>query len=366
MAEFHVHGGPAVVASVLNELGAIAGFELARPGEFTRRAFYNGKLDLTQVEGLADLIDAETKAQAAQALRQVEGGLSQIYEGWRRQILRALALAEAVIDFADEDIPDSAALSAADELRTLADEIRAHLSDGRCGEIVRQGFEIAIIGAPNAGKSSLLNALAKRDVAIVSESPGTTRDIVEVHLNLQGFVVKLIDTAGLREGSDPVEIEGVRRARDRSEGAQLRVAVIDAFRETALSPAVAAELKPGDIVVRNKIDLGAGNPFETRWRQFDVSAKTGQGLEVLLASLSARAAQYLPSAESPSLTRARHREALEAALAGLERALPLLSLKLDLAAEDLRIAARAIGRITGRVDVEDLLDVVFAEFCIGK
>jgi tRNA modification GTPase len=364
LAELHLHGGPAVVRRVLAALGALPGFRLAEPGEFTRRAFGNERLDLTQAEGLADLIHAETEAQAAQALLQLDGAFGGLVEGWRLRLLRALAMVEAVIDFPDEDVPDSAALSVAPDLRALAAEIAAHLADGHRGEITRDGLAVVILGAPNAGKSSLLNALARRDVAIVSEIPGTTRDAIEVSLNLGGYAVSLIDTAGLRETAERIEGEGIRRALARAGQAHLRLAVIDCA-DPVFPEQVRAALRPGDLVVWNKRDLGTpGNV--AGFDSVSVSAVAGQGLAELVAWLTARAATMAGAGGSPLITRARHREALEACHAGLVRGLEVLAAGLDVAAEDLRLAARALGRITGRVDVEDVLDVVFAEFCIGK
>jgi tRNA modification GTPase len=285
-------------------------------------------------------------------------------EAWRGRLLRALAMVEAVIDFPDEDVPDSAALAVVPGLQVLAGEIAAHLDDGHRGEIVRDGLSVVILGAPNAGKSSLLNALARRDVAIVSDIAGTTRDVLEVSLNLGGYAVTLADTAGLRETAERIETEGIRRALARGSQAHLRIAVVDASRPD-VSGQVRAALRPGDLVVWNKIDLGSAGSVPG-FSSVSVSAMTGEGLPELIVWLTEKAAALAGSDCSSQITRARHREALEECVAGLLRALAVVSRGLDLAAEDLRLAARALGRITGRVDVEDVLDIVFAEFCIGK
>ncbi len=366
VAELHLHGGRAVVASVLDALGGCPGLRVAEPGEFTRRAFENGKMDLTAAEGLADLVAAETAAQRRQALRQMQGELGALYEGWRGRLLDGLAHLEAVIDFSDEDLPGGLEAAVAGEISALEAEITGHLGDDRRGERLRDGVYLAIIGPPNAGKSSLLNRLARRDAAIVANTAGTTRDVIEVHLDLGGYPLVMADTAGLRAGGDAVESEGVRRARERAANADLKLAVFD--REVWPDvDAHTAELVDGDTVVAiNKIDLGpveaptlvGGRPA------FGVSALDGTGIDAMLAELENQvAARCLPSG-SPALTRVRHRAALEDCREALRRAGG--AGESELAAEDLRLAARALGRITGRVDVEDILDVIFRDFCIGK
>lgn len=359
VAEFHVHGGRAVVAAVLSALAKIEGLRAAAPGEFTRRGFEAGKLDLTEVEGLADLIDAETEAQRAQALRQMEGALGSLYEGWRARLMKALAYAEAEIDFPDEEVPGDLIEKLGPEIAALESEIAAHLDDGGRGERLRDGVEVAIVGPPNAGKSSLLNRLAKREAAIVSDEAGTTRDVLEVRLDIGGVPVTLADTAGLREAAGAVEREGVRRALARAEAADLRIVVAapDAGGDFALA-------REGDIRVFNKLDLAGHVPDGA----IGVSALTGAGLESLEAALRERIGTAYEAREHPVITRARHREGLRDCAASLTRAGEALARGLDaeLVAEDLRLAARALGRITGRVDVEDLLDVIFRDFCIGK
>lgn len=357
VAELHLHGGPAVVAAMVGVLDRVDGLVPAAPGEFTRRAFENGKMDLTEVEGLADLIDAETEAQRAQALRQMEGALGAIYEGWRADLVHALALLEADLDFPDEDLPDGLEAQAAPALRILAREMRKHLADDGRGEVLRSGFQIVILGAPNVGKSSLLNSLARRDVAIVSDVAGTTRDMIEVRLDLGGYPVMLIDTAGLRDSVDAIEQEGVRRALERAERADLRLRLF--------APGEDVITAPGELAVLNKSDMALA---ETGPDVLRISVRTGAGIAALLERLEAIVVERMSLRDVPALTRARHRRALEDALGHLNRALDGIERRAEaeLVAEDVRLAARALGRITGRVDVEEILDVVFSAFCIGK
>ena len=365
MAELHLHGGRAVVGAALDAIAHLGFCRLAEPGEFTRRAFENGKLDLTGAEGIADLVAAETAAQRRQALLQMEGSLHRLYEDWRGKGLRALAHLEAAIDFPDEDLPEGLADQVRLAISSLQGEIEVHLEDRR-GERLRDGLSIAIIGPPNAGKSSLLNLLARREAAIVSETAGTTRDVIEVHLDLGGWPVVLADTAGLRESRDAIEQEGVRRARARAAGADLRVLVLDASGDwqRARGDLLAATENwnaARDIVVANKVDLAAVEGTDI----VPLSARSGAGLPELLARLERSVGLLMEDGVSaPPLTRARHREALLEAHAALGRA--LLAPEIALVAEDLRLALRAIGRITGTVRVEELLDVIFRDFCIGK
>ncbi len=361
VVELHVHGGRAVAAALSEALSHLPGCRPAEPGEFSRRAFENGKLDLTAAEAIADLVAAETAAQRRQALCQLDGALGDLYENWRGRLLRALAHLEAEIDFSDEELPEGMAVAVLPVLRELETAIAAHLDDAGRGERLREGAQIAIVGPPNAGKSSLLNLLARRDVAIVSAQAGTTRDVIEVHLDLGGWPVTLADTAGLRETADEIEREGVRRAELRARGADLRLVVLDAA--SAETPSMLQELMaPDDIVVLNKIDLApaADIPAEA----LALSVRTGAGVGELLALLQQRVVTLLDGGGMP-LTRQRHRLALEECLAALKRAQAQKALP-ELLAEDVRLAARALGRITGRVDVEDMLDIVFREFCIGK
>lgn len=373
VAELHLHGGPAIIAAMTRRLAELEGLRPADAGEFTRRAFANGKLDLTEAEGLADLVAAETEQQRRLALRQLEGGLKELYERWRADLVRALAHLEAAIDFSDEELPDDLASGVPTVADRLRKEIAEHLGDQRRGEIVRDGFTVVILGGPNVGKSSLLNALVRRDVAIVSAIPGTTRDVIEVDLDLGGYAVTLIDTAGLREASDTIESEGIRRARAKAQVADLRLGVVDGSLPQ-IDSRVSRELAQGDAILINKSDAmrsarlpSLASTDGAVLHTMRVSALTGDGIDHLLAWLEAQVVARAGTSESMPMTRARHREALQDAHAALMRIPPALSEKsLDLAAEDLRIAARALGRITGRVDVEDLLDVIFREFCIGK
>jgi tRNA modification GTPase len=366
VVELHVHGGRAVSLGVLEALAGRPGLRPAEAGEFTRRAFANGKLDLTAAEAVADLVDAETAAQRRQALRQLGGELADLYEDWRRRLLRLLAHMEASIDFSDEPLPADLEKEVRDAMGALGDEMAAHLDDARRGERLRDGIHLAIVGAPNVGKSSLLNTLAQRDAAIVSTVAGTTRDVIEVHLDLGGYPLTVADTAGLRDSTDAVEQEGVRRARRRAEEADLRLVVFDAesWPET---DAMTRDLVDGNtLIVINRADLAPpAPPLIVNGRPaIAVSALTGDGIDGLLADLEAAVGKGWGEAGAPSPTRARHRAAVDDCRAALGRALAAPTP--ELAAEDLRLAARSLGRITGRVEVEDLLDVIFADFCIGK
>ncbi|HEY3797924.1 MAG TPA: tRNA uridine-5-carboxymethylaminomethyl(34) synthesis GTPase MnmE [Caulobacteraceae bacterium] len=369
-AELQLHGGPAVVASVTEALLAL-GLRLAEPGEFTRRAFEAGKLGLDQAEGVADLIDAETKAQAAQALAQLGGALGRRYEGWRGLLTEALAQLEAAVDFPDEEVPADVAARAAPLISRLAAELRAALADSQRGERVRDGYRIAIIGAPNAGKSQLFNALIGRDAAIVTPTAGTTRDVIESPLTIAGYRVLLADMAGLRETGEVIEAEGVRRAREWAEGAALRLWIVDASAGEGVWREAKELARAGDVLVLNKADLPAGRDASAaqtaaaKLRRLSLSAQTGAGVSELFAAIETRMVADLAGAEFPAVTRARHAKALAAALAHLERAETGLA-GAELAAEDLRLAARQLARVTGYIGAEDVLDVVFSSFCIGK
>ncbi len=364
MVELHIHGGPAIMA-VMAETLAAQGLQHAEPGAFTRRAFDNGKLDLTEVEGLADLIAAETEAQRRQALRQMEGGFGQQVEAWRGGLLGALARIEAAIDFPEEDLPSGLVEGVDEAMRAIGVEIARTLDDEHRGERLREGLSVVILGAPNAGKSSLMNALAKRDVAIVSDEAGTTRDVIELQLDLGGYPVLLADTAGLRESGNRVETEGVRRALERAARADVKLIVIDGAVWPVVPDATRAQIDAQSILVLNKADLlPAPLQMLSGHQLIAVSALSGTGLSDLLAALKTRAAGLLASGDQPALTRHRHREALEDCRRTLERGLAVGPVELK--AEELRLATRALGRITGRVDVEDVLDVIFREFCIGK
>ncbi|HSI41265.1 MAG TPA: tRNA uridine-5-carboxymethylaminomethyl(34) synthesis GTPase MnmE [Xanthobacteraceae bacterium] len=371
MAEFHVHGGRAVVAACLTALLDVPGVRAAEPGEFTRRGFLNGRMDLTEVEGLADLLSAETEAQRRLALAHAFGHLGRRVEAWRSRLVRAMALIEAGIDFAEEDdVPAGTRAVARAELLALRGELDAALADRR-GELVRDGLAIVIAGRPNAGKSSLLNALAARDIAIVSDEPGTTRDALEVTLDLAGLKVVLVDTAGLRRAAGAVEAEGIKRAQARISTAGLVLWVHDL--SDPLPAADPAPERPAGAplwLALNKADIAAAPARTPLWAEAAVplSARSGAGIEVLLAALARWAgAQAADGGEHPALVRARHRAAAEQAALQLAALLAGWdALSDELIAEELRTAAAALGRITGRIGVEDLLDVVFREFCIGK
>jgi len=365
--EYHLHGGRAVIESVLGALCAQKNHRMAEPGEFTRRAFENGKMDLTGAEAIADLIDAETQAQKIQALSQMGGALSALYEGWMESLKKTLAHLEADIEFPDEDLPEGIAPEVTENVQILVDEIDEHLNDNRRGERLRDGIQVAVIGAPNAGKSSLVNALTQRDVAIISDMAGTTRDVIEVHLDLGGYPVVLADTAGLRpdqigaEGQEAIESEGIKRALKRAREADITLLLFDGSADMP-DPHTLNLIDERAVLVVNKMDdVSAQMHVDAA---MPISVKNGEGLQSLMDVMLEKIKKLVGSREAPSLTRKRHRAHVQEALESLRR-----SQKADLPelmAEDLRLCVRALGRITGRVDVEDLLDVIFKDFCIGK
>ncbi|MBX3520012.1 MAG: tRNA uridine-5-carboxymethylaminomethyl(34) synthesis GTPase MnmE [Xanthobacteraceae bacterium] len=365
MVELHLHGGRSILARVFAVLGALPGFRPAEAGEFTKRAVLNGKMDLAHAEGLGDLVVAETEAQRRQAMHQYQGALSKQVEAWRERLVKAMALVEANLDFADEaDVPENLLSPAARVASEMLSEIDAALSDARRGERLREGFVVAIAGAPNAGKSTLLNALAQRDVAIVSDIPGTTRDAIEVALDLSGVPVVLIDTAGIRETSDPVEQEGVRRAMARAKAADLVLLL-----EPAGGASICLPTQPHQTLwrIQTKSDLIDSDSKQslTRNGTLAISAKTGAGIDELLRRLAKEAERF--AGEPALVTRERQRVALREASARISSGLSLAKPgQEELFAEELRLAARSLGRITGRVDVEDVLDKIFSSFCIGK
>jgi len=365
VAEFHVHGGRAVLASIFADLASLDNVRAAEPGEFTRRAFENGKLNLTEAEGLDDLIHADTDRQRRQALRQLKGLLGDRARDWRARIIEASALIEAGIDFSDEgDVPAELIVPALGKIRTLLEEIEKVLAAQGQSERLRDGLVVAIAGPPNVGKSTLMNQLARREVAIVSPHAGTTRDVIEVQLDLDGYPVTVIDTAGIRETDDPVEQEGVRRARARAAEADLVLWLADAANEKVEHSGPTPVWR-----VRNKIDLDeASRPMaDTAIRTgFWISAKSGDGVPELIAGLVGFAEGYFGATEVGLISRARQRQLLQETASSLHRSMDVAEEGEELAAEELRVAAHSLGRLLGRVDVEDILDVIFREFCVGK
>lgn len=373
VAEFQCHGGRAVVSAMLGVLSSFDNCRPAEPGEFTRRAFDNGRMDLTEVEGLADLIAAETESQRKQAVRQMGGALGQLYEDWRKRLIHMRAMIEADFDFADEeDVPGSVADQVWAEAAELQLEISDHMIRSRSGERLRSGLQVVLMGAPNAGKSSLLNAIAGRDVAIVTAEAGTTRDVIEVHLDLGGYPLTLVDTAGLRKTEGVIEQEGIRRAEARGREADLILWAVepDGIEKTDPNSGLPEDLRSNVPVwtVRTKADLVTPPKQDSSGtiKEIACSSKNAEGMEPLFSALTHFAEETISLSEAPLATRARHRHYLESCVAGLEVAVSSDHLPTELRAEDLRRAADALGRITGRIDVEDLLDVIFRDFCIGK
>lgn len=354
VVEYHTHGSSAVISAILTVLGSEDGLRMAEPGEFTRRALENGRLDLAQIEGLADLIDAETESQRRQALKVLAGDLGRVAESWRTKLIRAAALIEAVIDFADEDIPEDVTPEVRGLLSSVLEEIRNMSGGVAAAERIRSGFEVAIVGAPNVGKSTLLNTLAGRKAALTSEIAGTTRDVIEVRMDIAGLPVTLLDTAGIRESQDVVERLGITLAQERAENADLRIFLAEPDERLPVS------LGDGDIVVRPKADLH-DKPVD------GVSGLTGQGVDVLISRIGLELSKR--SASAGLATRERHRAALGRAERSLGAALQILSAdpsRHDIIAEEIRIAVRGLESLVGRVDVEHLLDEIFASFCLGK
>jgi tRNA modification GTPase len=358
VAEFHIHGGRAIREALFSAL-SVSGLRPAEPGEFSRRAVENGKLDLTRAEAVADLVDAQTPAQLRQALRQHDGVLSALYEGWRAALIAALGRAEAAIDFSDDGVGEREFAAAKTASVQISQEIQQYMDDSGRGESLREGLRLTILGPPNAGKSSLINALARRDIAIVSEQPGTTRDVVEARLDIGGYLVQVADTAGVRQTDEPIEAEGVRRALRHAAGGMTLLLLDGAVQDPRAG--LPADLPEPDLIVWNKADLGFVRDG------LCISLKTGSGISELMKMLQQKVQHKLDSKDgAPPLTRPRHRHALREALAHLQHGVEAPAQHPELLAEDLRLAMRAIGRITGQVDVEELLDFVFRDFCIGK
>lgn len=362
VVELHTHGSRAVTRLLLEALGGIEGLRMAEAGEFARRAFMYGKLDLAQAEGLADLIDAQTHSQHAQAMRQLGGQTTARVEALRVAILEPLALMEAYIDFPDEEIPESVLTQSTNQVTALRAELADLLDDKGIGEKIRDGLEVVILGAPNAGKSSLLNALARRDAAIVSPEAGTTRDLIEVAMEIGGYAVTLVDTAGIRETSGAIESEGIRRALARAEHADITLQLVDSVTISESIKDIEASSNGRTLVVATKSDLAPLPDLPIK--VLPISTRTGAGMDALIEALKAKVAESMDGVASPLITRARHRAAIGEALAALTRF--DARAPLELSCEELRLAAAAIGKITGKIWVDDVLDLVFSRFCIGK
>lgn len=374
VVELHLHGGRAVVEGVLQALNKLDGLRPAEAGEFSRRAFENGKLDLTEAEGLNDLIHAQTAAQRGQALRQMDGALRSLYEEWRAKLLGHLAHLEADIDFPDEDLPEGVAGAVLPKILDIKRDITQHIVDSAGSRMLRDGFRIVIVGEPNAGKSTLLNAIAQSDVAIVSEEAGTTRDAIEIQLDLGGFPVRITDTAGIRKSDGAVEKEGIRRAVAKADDADLRLLLVRADGWPDVPQAMMGWLNDDAFLIVTQVDRSPEAMFHVEHLKgeerpkalYTLSAKHGDGVNVLLEALKALVEERMAPREAPTLTRLRHQNALEHAMDHLTRFEQNAGIDAVLAAEDVRMAVRAIGSITGRVGVEDMLDIVFSDFCIGK
>lgn len=368
VVELHTHGGRAVWQAMTETLSALPHLRLAEPGEFTRRAFINNKMDLTAAEGITDLIHAETTAQRKQALRMVEGELEKQYESYRRQLIHSMALVEAYIDFPDEDIPDSVYQELNDEVRGLRETLATHLADNRRGERIREGLYAVILGPPNAGKSTLMNYLAKRDVSIVSQTAGTTRDVIEVHLSMAGYPMIIADTAGLRESSDDIEAEGVRRALARAESADLKIAVFDAADLAGPDATTLIQIDDSTLIIINKTDASPNYTLPDQWQGrehlYPISLRDGTGVDDFLKSLECHISGLFFCETSPIITRTRHRRAIEQCVKHLD--IFLSGGPVELIGEELRLAVHAMASITGRVEVDEILSEIFSAFCIGK
>jgi tRNA modification GTPase len=354
--ELHIHGSRAVMESLFSVLGGLPNMRMAEAGEFSRRAFENGKMDLTEAEGLADLIDAETKQQQHLALRQMSGELHRLYEGWREKLIDAMAFIEAYIDFPDENLPPELETNFTNKIKNLLAEMQSHLADNGRGQRLRDGAKLVILGAPNAGKSSLLNYLAKAELAIVSPTAGTTRDAISAHLNIAGYPVNLIDTAGIHTTQNPIEAEGIKRALKHADEADIRLVLIDGE-----MPKELLKYEDNSISVITKSDL----LVTSHKPQTTISTKTGEGISELIATITEQLKNLMQPSESPMITRLRHRQCVERAADSLEILLESPSPP-EIRAELLRTAAHSVASLTGRIDLEDVLDHLFSQFCIGK
>ncbi|MDB2439292.1 tRNA uridine-5-carboxymethylaminomethyl(34) synthesis GTPase MnmE [Hellea sp.] len=367
-AEFQVHGSPSVIEAMASAFLSLS-LRQAEAGEFTRRAFENGKMDLTEAEGLADLIDAETESQRQQALRQMQGGLRDLYEGWRERLLDALAQIEGEIDFPDEeDIPDTLSHKAYPYLSEVIEAMRKGLMEADKGEAIRHGVEIAIIGRPNAGKSTLLNALAGREAAIVSSEAGTTRDIVSINTVLSGLAVRLSDTAGLRDTENAIEAEGVKRALSLAAEAQIRLAVVESTEPESLLDLI-SQLEDGDVVVYSKADLAPNFVPDVSRETYSVLSMNSQkkdDVEALRELLEAEVSRRFAIGDDVGLTRARHKDCVKRGLVALERAVEKLGIAPELAGDDIRAALHAVKELAGETDIESVFDRIFSRFCVGK
>lgn len=367
IVEIHTHGSKAVISSVIDNLSKIKNYRLAEPGEYSKRAFYNGKMDLTEAEGLADLIDSETAEQQKYAIRQMEGGLKNLYDAWRNDLLKTLAHLEAFIDFPDEDIPSSVVDIMMNNVFKLQTAIFEHLNSDNIGERLREGFRVVIVGAPNAGKSSLLNTIVKRDAVIVSDIAGTTRDAIDVHLDIKGYPVMFTDTAGLRETNEEIEQKGIDIALNKIKDADLIICLFDASKDSVQQfENIEKEFKNKVIYVANKSDTLNNEQCSNLEKQgcVVISAKHKHGIETLLEVISKNIEDRFTSNSNLLITRRRYREALEETIENL--ASFNLNKDIELSAEDIRLAARGLGKITGRIEVDDILDKIFGDFCIGK
>ena len=367
IVEFQIHGSRAVISGVLDSLASIKDFRLAEPGEFSKRAFYHGKMDLTEAEGLADLIDAETTEQQKYAIRQMDGELKELYSGWRNELVKVLAHLEAFIDFPDEDIPSSIMSDMKNTVFKVENSIVEHLKCDNIGERLREGFRVVIVGPPNAGKSSLLNAVAKREAVIVSDIAGTTRDAIDIHLDLGGYPVMFTDTAGLREAEEEIEKKGIALAYEKIKNADLVICLFDASKDSVqIFDNLKKSLKDNTLFIANKCDKLTFEQCSELQKSgcICISAKEKQGVEAVLFAVSEQIKQRFTSNSNLLITRKRYREALQDVVENLENF--SFDKEIELTAEDIRLAARALGKITGQVEVDEILDRIFGDFCIGK